>query len=228
MSYKNVTHVIFDLDGLILASESIYNIIINDIARRFGKTCDKDLRMKILGTLESDTAKIAVRELQLPISPEEFETEMFNRVNVEMKNLDLLPGAERLIVHLHKHNIPIAIATSSSMKAVEVKTRKYSDLFAKFHHVVSGSSDHEVKNGKPAPDIYLVCASRFPSKPSPEECLVFEDAPNGVKGARLAGMQAVLVPSEETSDELKKDATIVLNSLNDFKPELFGLPPFNK
>lgn len=54
-----------------------------------------------------------------------------------------------------------------------------------------------------------------------------EDAPNGVQGALAAGMQVVMVPADYISDELKSKATIAIKSLNDFKPELFGLPPFN-
>lgn len=58
------------------------------------------------------------------------------------------------------------------------------------------------------------------------QCLVFEDAPNGIRGALTAGMQTVMVPAKEVSDELRKPATVVLNSLKEFKPEQFGLPAF--
>lgn len=55
--------------------------------------------------------------------------------------------------------------------------------------------------------------------------MVFEDAPNGVVSAISAGMQCVMVPEDYIPEELRKPATLVLNSLNEFKPELFGLPP---
>lgn len=58
------------------------------------------------------------------------------------------------------------------------------------------------------------------------QCLVFEDAPNGVTGARAANMQAVMVPDPHLPAERTKHATQVIQSLLDFKPEDFGLPAF--
>lgn len=58
------------------------------------------------------------------------------------------------------------------------------------------------------------------------QCLVFEDAPNGVTGAKAAGMQTVMVPDKIIPVEKTSHATQVISSLLDFKPEDFGLPPF--
>lgn len=60
------------------------------------------------------------------------------------------------------------------------------------------------------------------------QCLVFEDAPNGVKAAVNAEMQVVMVPEDYVPKEDRQLATHVIESLNDFQPELFGLPPFPK
>ncbi|GJQ68874.1 hypothetical protein Trydic_g6070 [Trypoxylus dichotomus] len=226
MTFKKVTHVLFDLDGLIIDSEKGLDRIISDIARLFGKEYTWQARMKILGTPEKDTAKIAIKELGLPITVDEFIEIYREKVAKELKHPPLLPGAEKLIRHLYEHEIPIALATSSSKFTMDVKTQYYQKLFSMFNHQVLGSTDPDVKYGKPAPDIFLVCASRFDDNPKPQHCLVFEDAPNGVKAARSAGMQVVMVPTKEVSEELKKPATLVLNSLTEFRPEVFGLPPY--
>lgn len=150
-------------------SESIYDKIINDIAHEYGKEYVKEVKLKVLGTPEHDTARIVIRELELPLSPEEFLFAYKSKVREELQNPSLMPGAKDLILHLHKHSIPIAVATSSSQEAMEIKTKHLQEVFKLFHHIVCGSTDPEVKHGKPAPDIFLVCASRFPGKPDPTQ-----------------------------------------------------------
>lgn len=200
--------------------------------------------MKILGTTERRTCEIAVEELNLPCTVDDFYKKFkqscldnlgnanlfkgrrilkFQKLIAYLKNYS---GAERIIRHLHDKEVPFCLATSSSKESVEVKTRNYPELFKLFHHKVCGSTDPDVKEGKPAPDIFLVACSRFPDDVKPAECLVFEDAPNGVRAARSAGMQVVMVPDSNATDEMKKNATLVLKSLMHFRPEEFGLPKF--
>lgn len=82
--------------------------------------------------------------------------------------LNFLTGAERLLRHFHAHKIPMCLATSSSKESVDVKTTHHRELFSVFGHQVMGSSDPDVKEGKPAPDIFLVAAKRFKDRPEPE------------------------------------------------------------
>lgn len=82
-----------------------------------------------------------------------------------LRDCGLTEGVTTLLEHFRRNLVPMAVATSSSETGFRMKTGHLSDQFAVFHHVVTGSSDPEVKNGKPAPDIFKVCASRFPGNP---------------------------------------------------------------
>ncbi|XP_032592610.1 probable pseudouridine-5'-phosphatase isoform X2 [Drosophila grimshawi] len=224
---RNVTHCIFDMDGLLLDTERIYEDITRQIAGSFGRPYPVAVRFRVMGTTERCSAEIAVDECQLPISVNDFLKRYHKMCGERLQKVPLLEGAERLLRHLHTHKVPIALATSSGAEMVELKTTHHRELFELFHHRVCGSSDSEVKEGKPAPDIFLVAAGRFSDKPTPENCLVFEDSPNGVEAGKSAGMQVVMVPDERLSPERCANATQVLRSLEDFKPEQFGLPPFS-
>ncbi|XP_050304941.1 pseudouridine-5'-phosphatase-like isoform X2 [Anthonomus grandis grandis] len=228
--YRAVSHVIFDMDGILLDTEGVYKKAIATIASRFGKNYTSDIVAKVTGTVERESARIAVTEMKLPMPVEEFQNE-FHKLSYDFfrkYGVTVFPGAKRLVHHLSKHNIPISVATSSSQDSFELKSAKHKDFFKLFDHIVCGGSDPEVKQGKPAPDIFLVSASRFPDKPNPEKCLVFEDAPNGVQAAVNAGMQVVMCPDENVPSELRKNATMVVNSLDDTPVEAFGLPELIK
>uniref|UniRef100_A0A336MLB5 CSON002811 protein n=1 Tax=Culicoides sonorensis TaxID=179676 RepID=A0A336MLB5_CULSO len=225
---RPVKAVIFDMDGLILDTETLYSQATQNILNETGvdKTYTWDVKQTLMGLQREEVSKRIVEIYDIPLTWEEYMNRQQEQIEILMQNAQLLPGAERLIRHLHDNDVPIALATSSGEDSVKVKTKNHQELFQLFHHKVMGSSDPEVKEGKPAPDIFLIAAQRFKEKVEPEECLVFEDAPNGVTAARAAGMQCVMVPDEKTSEELCQEATLVLKSLEDFKPEEFGLPPF--
>lgn len=145
-------------------------------------------------------------------------------------NIKLMPGAERIINHLSQKKVPIAIATGSSQAGFERKTGHIGDILRKpFSHHVFAGSDPEVENGKPHPDVFLTAARRFKDRPKDmKSCLVFEDAVNGVKAALAAGMQVVFVPDKRLDlKTVTVKPTLTIDSLEHFKPELFGLPAFD-
>uniref|UniRef100_A0A131YQD2 pseudouridine 5'-phosphatase n=1 Tax=Rhipicephalus appendiculatus TaxID=34631 RepID=A0A131YQD2_RHIAP len=226
-AFKPVTHVLFDMDGLLLDTESSYTEATQRVTQRYGKDYTWEVKSAVMGTAGSESTRIIIDRLQLPLTVEELEAELHQMHRELFPTAQLMPGAERLVSHLQRSGVPIAVATSSKRDSFELKTSRHKELFAKFHHIVCGGDDAEVPRGKPHPDIFLVATGKFENAPPPEKVLVFEDSPNGVLAAVAAGMQVVMVPDPRVDEDSRKSATLCLNSLEDFKPELFGLPPYD-
>ncbi|XP_037711593.1 probable pseudouridine-5'-phosphatase isoform X1 [Drosophila subpulchrella] len=223
---RKVTHCIFDMDGLLLDTERLYTVATEMILEPYGKAYPFEVKELVMGLQTEPLSRFMVEHYELPFSWEEYARQQRANAEILMRNAQLMPGAERLLRHLHANKVPFCLATSSGADMVELKSNQHRELFSLFNHKVCGSTDKEVVQGKPAPDIFLVAASRFAVPPKASDCLVFEDSPNGVTAGNSAGMQVVMVPDPRLSPEKTSHATQVLGSLADFKPELFGLPPF--
>lgn len=96
---------------------------------------------------------------------------------------------------------------------------------------VTAGDDPEIKRGKPAPDPFLATMNRFKEKAeSALNILVFEDSANGVRAAIAAGMQVVMIPDVtymKPPEEVIDKIGVILKSLDEFKPEIMGLPPYD-
>ncbi|XP_077491110.1 putative pseudouridine-5'-phosphatase isoform X2 [Amblyomma americanum] len=224
-AFKPVSHIIFDLDGVILDTEKLYTAAAEQVTARYGHKFTWELKQRMMGTPDAVAARTLIDALGLPITPEEYMAAVDKIYEEIFPNAELMPGAEQLVRHLHAHGIPMAIATSSKPLSFGLKMSQYRELVDLFHHVVCSGGDPEVKRGKPHPDIFLIAASKFEGKPPSEKVLVVEDSPMGVTAALAAGMQVVMTPEPRVEEKDRRKATLCLDSLVDFKPELFGLPP---
>jgi pseudouridine 5'-phosphatase len=220
---SSITHVIYDMDGLLLDTEPFYTQVTLKIVSRYGHTFDWGLKSQMIGKKAIDSARILVDALKLPMRPEEYLRERESMLAELFPAAEPMPGAVRLTTHLAKHGIPQAVASSSQRRDFELKITRHRNWFECFRCVVLGD-DPEVRHGKPAPDIFLTAAARMGAHH--EGCLVLEDAPSGVEAARSAGMSVVAVPNPGMSPESFGNAAAVLPSLESFDPSAWGLPGF--
>lgn len=223
MNFKKITHIIYDLDGLLLDTEPLHTLMIQTIANRYGKVFDRSIQSKIAGRNALDSAQILVDILPLPITAQAFLAEREVFLDQLLPQSKPLPGAVNLTKHFHSHQIPQAVATSSASRPFSLKITHYQDWFALFDCIVMGD-DAALKKGKPAPDIFLLAAQRLGA--TPEECLVFEDAQAGMEAALAAGMSVVVVPRPDVDQQLYQSANQIIKSLTDFDPQLWQLPAF--
>jgi pseudouridine-5'-monophosphatase len=223
MRSTTITHVIYDMDGLLLDTERFYTQATRVICDRYGKAFDWTIKAKMIGKRALDSAAILVKELDLPLTPVEYLEARRAVLDALFPNAEPLPGAVRLTRHLAACRIPQAIATSSDRRNFDLKTRRHADWFGMFQCVIFGD-DPEVALGKPAPDIFAAVAQRLGAQPA--SCLVFEDSPAGVKAARDAGMSVIAVPDPNLDPATCKEADQILSELTSFDPAVWGLPPY--
>ncbi|KAG8639536.1 (DL)-glycerol-3-phosphatase 1, mitochondrial isoform X2 [Manihot esculenta] len=223
-------HVMSFLLLLVSDTEKFYTEVQEKILARYNKTFDWSLKAKMMGKKAIEAAQVFVHETGISdsLSAEDFLVEREDMLRHMFPTSELMPGASRLIGHLHAKGIPICVATGSHKRHFQLKTQRHGELFSLMHHIVLGD-DPEVKKGKPSPDIFLAAARRFEGEPvDPKKILVFEDAPSGVLAAKNAGMNVVMVPDPRLDRSHHETADQVLSSLLEFDPGYWGLPSFEK
>lgn len=229
-----VTHVIFDLDGLLLDTEDKKLDSMQVVAKKYGgESLPDHIKRQVICTPADFYSDLIVRELGLDVPLDVFKKEVAEEMDRQFVTSTYMPGVERLLKHLHKHNIPMAVASGSPRTCFDRRVDHLGPTFKSyFHHFVLAGDDPDVKANKPAPDTFVICGRRFDGSPDGKDCLVFEDSLPGVTAACRAGMHVVWVPHPliNTEEELKKNRAIkptqVIRSIEVFQPEDFGLPAF--
>lgn len=223
MSAKSaqLTAVVFDMDGLMVNSESLAREVWNTVLADFGCQMDDETHRQMVGRRTGESARIVQERFALPLSPEELAARKTRLWESVWRNRDvpLMPGLERLQDELARRQIPWGVATSSP--------RQYAE------HVVAGlpladrcraiAAGDEVERGKPAPDIYLLAAERM--QIPPERCLALEDSVPGGRAAQAAGMTLAAIPNGTTASADFPFADYVFSSLHEVAGHLDRLLP---
>ena len=185
--------VIFDLDGTLVASESTYLRAWHQAAETVGQGMDDALYARVMGLNRTDTIRQLGEIWAAPALAQRFVDESQRVYNslVAGEGHQVRPGVLELLDHLVSRGLPLAVATSSHRELAE-DTLVATDLAKYFQSLATGD---EVTQGKPAPDIYQLAATRL-GVPS-ERCAAMEDSAAGAAAAIAAGMTVVLIPELE-------------------------------
>ena len=207
--------VVFDLDGVLLASEEVWDSVRERYVRERGGRYDEQVQRAMMGMSAPEWSRYLHEEAGVPADPDAINRDVVERMlDAYRRDLPLLPGAEEAVRRLAAA-YPLALASSSNREVFET-VLDLAGLSACFRATVSSE---EVARGKPAPDVYLEAARRLGV--APERCAAVEDSHSGIRSAESAGMRVVAIPnaSYPPDDEALALADVTLESLEQLTPE---------
>lgn len=204
--------IIFDMDGLLLDTERIALTAFLETCGHLGIPERRDVFTRCIGTNQLSGHEVLRQGLGGEVDHVLFEQVWNSRYDAYTTGcaIALKPGAAELLQYISSLEIPTAVATSTSTARAQEKLRN-SGILNRFDVIVGGD---QVRNSKPAPDIYLRAAAIL--KAQARACLALEDSENGVRSAMAAGMTVVQIPDlVPPSDDLLALGHTVLRSLVD-------------
>jgi HAD superfamily hydrolase (TIGR01509 family) len=206
--------VVFDLDGLLLDSEQVWDEAREQLAKERGGRWHDQAQKDMMGMSSTEWSRYMHDRIGLPEPPEEINREVVERLAVTYrKHLPVIPGAREAVERLAAR-WPLGLASSSNRELIDLAL----DVLGVKHLFAATVSSEEVARGKPAPDVYLEVARRL--EVDPTHAAAVEDSNNGILAAKAAGMRVLAIPNRHfpPGDDALAQADVVLDSLAELTP----------
>jgi HAD superfamily hydrolase (TIGR01509 family) len=210
---RPVHAVIFDMDGLLCDTETIFRDAMMEVAAQRGHEFPLPLFLSMIGTSDAGSRKLMLDHYGADFPIDAYWADVSINAKARFaRGVDLKPGVAEVLDHLDARALPRAICTSSSPAAVQTHLGA-SGVLPRFHAIVARG---DYANGKPHPEPYLTAARKL--SVAPENCLALEDSHNGIRSAHGAGMMTVMVPDLlEATAEIRTLCTHVAATLHDVR-----------
>ena len=213
---SEIDAVVFDLDGLLLDTEQVWDEVREALVRERGGRWHDRAQADMMGMSSHEWSRYLHEELGLPEPPEELNRLVVERMEERYRDgLPVIDGAVDAVRRMAER-WPLGLASSSNRPLIDLALDRMgvADLF---HATVSSE---EVERGKPAPDVYLEACRRLDVEPI--RAAAVEDSHAGIAAAKAAGMRVIAIPNPSfpPGDEALAEADVVLGSLAELTPEV--------
>lgn len=208
--------VIFDLDGVIVDSEPVWEEVRRAYVATHGGTWQADTQRRLMGMSTGEWSRYLSGELGVERTAEQVATEVVAEMTRRYtQRVPLIDGADGVVRRM-AGRWPLGLASSSPTRLIRaaLTATGLTDVFG------ATLSTEETAHGKPAPDVYLAVATRLGVDPA--RCVAVEDSANGVRSAAAAGMAVVAVPhgAYPLDPDAERLAAVVIGSIGELTPEL--------
>jgi beta-phosphoglucomutase len=203
--------ILWDMDGVLVNSMEFHYQAYREVLSEFGRDLSRE---EYLGSLIGLRNYVILRRLLGDLPDDEVQRLMKAKEEAFRRraagNIEPLPGAAELVRRAHEAGLKQAIVSSTPCENIELVLDSLG-LRSMFDTIVG---EEDAEHGKPDPEGFLVAAKRI-SVPPPE-CIVIEDAPEGIEGGKAAGMRCIGVTTTRSAEKLAEaDADLVVGSLED-------------
>jgi HAD superfamily hydrolase (TIGR01509 family) len=206
-----IAAVIFDLDGVLLDSEGVWDEVREALVRERGGRWHKRAQADMMGMSSREWSHYMHDELAVRERPEEISTEVVGRMLARYRErLPLIDGAVEAVERLARR-WPLGLASSSNRELIDAAL----DAGGLAHFFAVSVSSEEVSRGKPSPDVYLAAARRL--EVDPARSAAVEDSASGLRSARAAGMRVIAIPNRAfpPDEAALAAADVVLGSVDE-------------